>query len=88
MADQETSSLIIYAADEPTATANLVVTECYMDKWGSDFGYFCGQVVGLLADSLETEDFQFLLNKADEMAKQYAPMLLAARNAHKSEWVQ
>jgi hypothetical protein len=88
MADQEKSSLVIYAADEPTTAANQALAECYMQPWEGDFGYFCGQVVGLLACSLETEDFQSLLDRANETAKQHAPMLLAARNAHKSEWVQ
>ena len=82
------SQLITFAADEPTTGANQALAECYMQRWEGDFGYFCGQVVGLLACSLETEDFQSLLDRANETAKPYAPMLLAARNAYKQEVLQ
>ena len=75
------SSLIVYAADEPTTFANEELVGERLITWAGDFTFYCSQVVALLACSVETEDLAALLARADENAAEMLPMLVMARHS-------
>jgi len=88
MNGNEASSVILYAADEPTAVANLQIIEQYMEKWGNDFPFFAAQVVGMLVNSLETDDLLRLLESADKNTVEHLPALELAKAMMRKGTVQ